>query len=110
MIIECIKCVFPVFDNMSQRVRSNRRAGVPRRVKEVGALDCPLTPSSAEIENECNYTPCTSAWNGQELSFVGSFAQSQKSPINFVMSVCLYLSVSYACISVAPRWTHFRKI
>jgi len=64
--MQCIKCVFPVFSKISQRIRSNRRV-FPRQFKEVGTLDCPLTPSSAENENECNYTPSTSTWHGQGL-------------------------------------------
>jgi hypothetical protein len=66
--MECIKCVFPVCSKISQRIRSNRRAGVPRRVKEVGAINCSVTPSSAEIQNECKYTPRMSAMHGQELA------------------------------------------
>ena len=65
--MQCIKCVFPVFSKISQRIRSNWRTGVPGRFKEVAALDSPLTQSSSEIENECNYTPSTSAWHGQGL-------------------------------------------
>jgi len=95
--MECIKCVFPVCSKISQRIRSNRR-GVPRRVKEVGALICPVTPSSAEIQNESNYTPRTSVLLGQELSFEGSFAQSRKSPITLVMSVHLSVSVRLFCM------------
>ena len=96
--MQCIKCVFPVFSKKLQRIRSNRRAGFPRRVKEVGALDCPLTPSSAETENECNYTPRTSAWNGLGTYFCRL--------VRTVTKIAYYHSHVRPCVCYCPSVLH----
>lgn len=95
--MQCIKCVFPVFSTISQRIRSNRRAGVLRRVKEACAHGCPLKPFTAEIVNECNYTPRTSAWHVQGFTFVGSFA---------VTKIAYYLSHVRPSVSICPSVLH----
>lgn len=100
------------FSRISQRIRSNHRAGFPRRVKEVVRLTAHAHHLLLRLR--MNATTPLVRLHGFDKDLKLCRLVSTITIIAYYLShvrpTVLYLSVCSACISVALCWTHFRKI